>query len=119
MDIIVCGFLAVSIISLIVLILMSYQTTTVIWLWLSLIITLNCLTIMSYFCNQEYLETIQMRCYQNIDANDCGGERATFFSFLSNLFMWIGIVYLVGILFFCRKVKENYLKIIFRFILEL
>lgn len=109
MDIIVCGFIVIFLISIIVLALMSYQTTVVIWLWLSLIITINCLTIMSYFCKQEYNQTIEMRCYQGVDSNDCGGARATFFSFLSNLFMWIGIGYLVGILFFCRKVSHTLL----------
>lgn len=119
MDIIGFGFILIFIISIIVVILMSCTCSVAVWLWLSLIITLNSLTIMSYFCRQEYKKTIEMRCYQANDVNGCGGQRATFFSFLSNVFLYIGIAYLILILFFCRKVILNIFKLFQRYISEL
>lgn len=110
MDIIGFGFLGITVLGIIVIFMMSFKTSAVVWLWLSLIITLNSLTIMSYFCKQEYKETINMRCYKGEDVNGCGGQRATFFSFLHKLFLYIGIGYLILILFFCRKVKKINLK---------
>ena len=46
-----------------------------------------------------------MRCYQGIDQNKCGGERATFFWFLMWLFGIIGLAYLGGIMFYFRKLQ--------------
>jgi hypothetical protein len=93
------------VVGLLVVLFMSVKCLTAIWLWLSLLITLCCVLVFAVFCHWEYEEVIKDRCYNGIEKYGCGGVRSTFFYFMRNLFVVAGGAYIVGILFFARKVK--------------
>jgi hypothetical protein len=103
-DIILAGFIVSIVIGLLITLLMSYSITSTIWIWLSMLINMICLILLAVFSYSEYLKTLDTRCYKAENINGCGGTRANTFIMLTYFFAFIGIVYLVGILFFFRKI---------------
>ena len=103
-DIIFVGFISAMLLGFLVTILFSFKLASTIWIWLSMAITVNSLTVMAAFSYWEYKKTIEMRCYQGIDQNSCGGERSSFFYLLIWVFGIAGAAYLCAILFYFRKI---------------
>ena len=104
-DIIFVGFIAAMIVGFLVTVMMSFKILATIWIWLSMMITLLCFGVIAGFSYLEYKDTIAVRCYNAVDTNQCGGERASFFWLLMWIFGIIGAAYLCGILFYFRKLQ--------------
>lgn len=102
-DLIVLAYALEILVLIVTLILLSYSKTLSCCIWISIVLCINALTLMALFCYLEYLKTIKRRCYDGLDRNDCGGARANLFWILIFVFLGVGIVYLITVLFFCRK----------------
>jgi hypothetical protein len=66
-DIIFIGFVVAMVLGFLVTIMMSFKLLATVWIWLSMIITMLCLGVLSGFSYWEYLKTIDTRCFEAID----------------------------------------------------
>jgi len=62
-------------------------------IWISIWGTLFALGCTAYFFYQEYRNTIELRCIQDLDRHDCGGQRAEIFFWFFIAFIALGVLY--------------------------
>ena len=105
MDIIVLAYAVEILVLILTLFLLSFKKTLTCCVWTSVALCINALTLMALFCYIEYQKTISRRCFNGKDQNNCGGARASLFWTLIFVFLGIGLVYLITVLFFCRKLQ--------------
>lgn len=102
-DLTVLAYAVEILVLILTLFLLSFRKSLSCCVWISIILCINALNLMALFCYFEYLKTIKRRCYDGLDRNSCGGARANLFWTLIFVFLGIGLVYLIAVLFLCRK----------------
>jgi len=102
-DVIICSFILMLIVMVVTLFLLSFTKTLTCCIWVSIILCINALNLMALFCYIEYAKTIKRRCFNGKDENYCGGARARLFWLLIFVFFGVGMVFLIAVLYFCRK----------------